>query len=477
MEQGCPSLQGDVQFGTGCELKLNVLLVVPYNVFEAKHGNAIRVRALMETLLKNGNRISLLMYDLPGIKDISQMTGVKVYLKSVKISILIMTALIRLLFRASTFDLLCAKMKPFRGFGNLVKRIIEEDRIDVIQCENVWTVPPLVPVMPEIRKPIVITAHDVWTDRIEQLYEYQGVPTPISRRLLKSIRETETKAIKSCEACICVSWEDRKRLIEMGADPARTMVVPNGVDINKIRPVGKVKWLARELKIDDENVVLFFAGSEMFQNKKAAEDILKSILPKLDVRFRMVFAGTICRHLLKLNLPENVILAGYLKDLMPLYAIADIVILPITIGSGTKLKTIEAMAAGKAVITTPAGAVGLSGVERQCIWIEGDVEAFPSRIIELSQNRGLMYNMGKNSREKALEYDWGQLMNEYLFIYDYVKHAVLLGYEQIPTSESHIQEPSGSLLRRVQQVNISIYSIFSSLQTIFANGVIGVGRR
>jgi len=396
---------------------LNILIIVPYNVYEAKHGNAIRVRAMMETLLKNGNKISLLMYDLPNAGNLSEIAGVKIYMKQVKFRIPVMAALLRLFFRASTYDLLCAKMEPFAGFKELVKDIIHEDDIDIVQCENIWTVSPLIPVIAEIHKPIVVTTHDVWSDRFRQLYDYQKVPGVISRRLLRSISEIEARALKVCDFYICVSDEDRRRLLEMGTDPSKLGVIANGVDTKKIRPVGKVQWLARELKIGDEDMVLFFPGSEMFQNKKAVEDILRGVLPKLDSRFKIVFAGTICNHLAKLNLPDSVILAGYLDDLSPLYGLVDIVILPITIGSGTKLKTVEAMAAGKPIITTPLGAIGLENDDKEYIVIKEDIEAYPDTIVELTSDKDLRWIIGKRGREISLKYDWSILMGKYIDIY------------------------------------------------------------
>jgi len=420
---------------------LNVLLIVPYNVFEAKHGNAIRVRALMDTLLKNGNRISLLMYDLPGMKNIREVENVKVYFRPVKFRVIAIAALMRLIFRASTYDLLCAKMEPFGGFEELVKEIIQKDEIDVIQCENVWTVPPLMSVISDGKLPIVVTAHDVLIDRFEQLYEYQGVPRLVSRRLLRSIKEIETRALQACETCVCVSEEDRRRLIEIGADPTRITVIPNGVDTSKIRPVGKDKKLAKELKLEDEDIVLFFPGSEMFQNKRAADDILKRILPKLDRRYKVVFAGTICSYLAKQNLPECVILAGYVEDLTSIYALVDIVVLPITIGSGTKLKTVEAMAAGKPIITTQNGAIGIDlDEDSNYIMIEDDLESFPCRIIELSQNEGLRNRMGREAREKALEYDWDILMKRYVEIYEYLKNMAPSKGKAITAERYHSKE-------------------------------------
>lgn len=415
---------------------MNILLIVPYNVFEAKHGNAMRVKAMMETILKNGDKISLLMYDFPWTKRIDEMDGVKAYLKPIKFKIIAMAALMKMLFRASSYDLLCAKIEPFGGFKELVKEIIREDGIDVIQCENIWTVPSLASIIDDIRKPIVVTAHDVWSDRFGQLYAYQKVAGFVSRRLLKSIREEEEKALRMCEICVCVSEEDRRQLIKNGANPVIMKVIPNGVDTSKIRPVGKVKWLARELKIGDEDIVLFFPGSEMFQNKKAAEDVIKDILPKLDNRFKMVFAGTICHHLEKLDLPEWVITVGYLEDLSPLYGLADIVVLPVTVGSGTKLKTVEAMAAGKAIITTPAGAIGLPSEDRGCMKVEQDIEAFAQRIVEIAQDKEIRSSMGINARENALKYDWSLLMSQYIDIY---KQVVLPVVQANPLGDWHSQ--------------------------------------
>ncbi|MGQ9514517.1 MAG: glycosyltransferase family 4 protein [Thermoproteota archaeon] len=431
---------------------MNILLIVPYNLFEAKHGNAIRVRALMETILKDGNRTSLLMYDIIGRENGYRIENVKVYFRKVRLRILAIAALMRSLFRASTYDLLCSRLEPFGGFGELVERIVEEDEIDLIQCENIWTVPPLMSAISKISKPIVVTAHDICTDRFEQLYEYQKVPKFISRRLLRAIRETEKRALELCKVCICVSEYDRRRMIEIGADPEKIEVIPNGVDASKISSYEKDREVARKFGISEGDIVLFFPGSEMFQNKKAADDILEKILPRLDSRFKMVFAGTICNYLANKKLPKGVKLAGYIEDLSQLYGLVDIVILPITVGSGTKLKTLEAMAAGKPIITTPAGSIGIRGTDEKYLWIEEKVEEFPSRIVELSRDKGLRDEMGRKARDRALEYDWNLLMKRYIDIYYLLKNAIHL--EIVNSSRGY--DLQGKSERRFTAQNITI---------------------
>lgn len=110
---------------------------------------------------------------------------------------------------------------------------------------------------------------------------------------------------------------------------------------------------------------LLFIGSNTAPNVEGLRDFLEHAWPMVLARrpnAQLQVAGTVNRAFPSLAF-RNVSFLGIVDDLAPLYRDAGIVISPLTFGSGLKIKLIEAMAMGKAMVVSP---VTLQGVEPIC---------------------------------------------------------------------------------------------------------------
>jgi glycosyltransferase involved in cell wall biosynthesis len=127
----------------------------------------------------------------------------------------------------------------------------------------------------------------------------------------------------------------------------RTVVIPNGVDLDSFRAMPQR---------NDQCQALFVGPLHYQPNLESAQFIVKHIAPhfmKSDLKFRIVgdYAES---HLAQIgDLPSNVCLAGYVDDLPPEYGASRAFVAPIFVGSGIKNKVLEAMASGALVIGSP----------------------------------------------------------------------------------------------------------------------------
>ena len=80
---------------------------------------------------------------------------------------------------------------------------------------------------------------------------------------------------------------------------------------------------------------------------------------------------------------NNIEFTGWIQDVRPYIAAAAVVIVPIRIGGGTRMKIYEAMAMGKTLISTSVGAEGLPNINGKNIFIENDPIRFGDRIVDL----------------------------------------------------------------------------------------------
>jgi hypothetical protein len=91
------------------------------------------------------------------------------------------------------------------------------------------------------------------------------------------------------------------------------------------------------------------------------------------------------------------------EDLRPLYARASVVVVPLGVSAGTNIKVLEAMACGKAIVTTAIGCAGLGLVDGRHAFIGRDWEHLAERIVELLSDGALRLRMGEVARRTAEE--------------------------------------------------------------------------
>jgi glycosyltransferase involved in cell wall biosynthesis len=139
---------------------------------------------------------------------------------------------------------------------------------------------------------------------------------------------------------------------------ARAVALPNGVDLERFRPSG------REPK---QRRLLFIGSFAHLPNLLAVEFFLDQVWPLLPDGRLHIIAGARHEYFLEryrdrvaLNLDRpGVELEGFVSDVRPAYERAAVVVAPLIASAGTNIKILEAMAMGKAIVSTPAGVNGL----------------------------------------------------------------------------------------------------------------------
>jgi glycosyltransferase involved in cell wall biosynthesis len=197
----------------------------------------------------------------------------------------------------------------------------------------------------------ILVEHDVTFDLYDQLYRQDGDWD--RQRQARLWRRFETKAWTEVNRVVTMSEKDR---LLTGRSSALTLA--NGVDLERFQPSGKPTEPGR---------LLFIGSFAHLPNLTALEFFMRDVWPKLSGVQLHVIAGQRheyyldhYRHLLSLDLNQKgVEVEGFVSDVRTAYARASVVILPLVASAGTNIKVLEAMAAGKAIVSTPAGVNGL----------------------------------------------------------------------------------------------------------------------
>jgi glycosyltransferase involved in cell wall biosynthesis len=196
---------------------------------------------------------------------------------------------------------------------------------------------------------------------------------------------------------VVVTFTDRDRSVVTAANPSvRTVAIPFGIDIPDA-PLSAVGG--------DEPRILFVGGYMHPPNSDAALRLLRSIMPAVRRRLpelRLILAGADPGpEMLGAAGPDDLI-TGTVAETMPFLRDASVVALPIRLGGGMRVKLLEAMAAGKAVVTSRLAAAGLElsdGV--QVVFAESD-EEFCDAIIRLIGDAGERGRLGAEARRWAV---------------------------------------------------------------------------
>ncbi len=279
---------------------------------------------------------------------------------------------------------------------------------DAIVISHPW-VYPYVPRRPNQK--LIYDAHNC-----EYVVKQQILgDSSMGRKLVEEVRELESKLCNDADLIFVCSDEDAEQFVRLYGIPRdKIVLVPNGVDIEAIRPATAVEcdWARRELDLPIDKPVLIFIGSGYGPNTEAAAFIVKKIAPQMS-QCTFAIAGSVKESYQASNgsrAPENVVWLGTVEAerRVAFYHAADIALNPMFSGSGTNLKMLDYFAAGLPVVSTPAGARGLELGPDDCIVCS--VEEFVLRVEQLLNDGDACGRIGTDARRLAVDrYSWSMI--------------------------------------------------------------------
>lgn len=207
---------------------------------------------------------------------------------------------------------------------------------------------------------------------------------------------------------IAVSEGDRNTLAAC-APQAHVCDIPTGVDPVYFRPNGTSEVPAR----------LVFTGSmDWYPNEDAIIYFLDAIFPRIR---REVPAASFCvvgrnptPRLRAAAARAAIRVTGKVDDIRPLVAEAAVYVVPLRVGGGTRLKLFEALAMGKAVVSTTIGAEGLPLISGRHFLRADGPEEFASATVSLLRDAAKRRALGAAGRRLVEErYSWAQVAREF----------------------------------------------------------------
>ncbi len=286
-------------------------------------------------------------------------------------------------------------------------RVLRAKRFDIVNLEfsflgycNLRQAPP-----GEKPPAVVVNSHNIDFDLGRQFARTGGlVRRGYAGANWRKLRREELTTYLDADGVYLCSAADEQRLLDE-IPGTRTAVIPNAADVEYYQP-------RPTDPPPDKCTVVFFGLLSYIPNVDAVIHFMKDIWPRIaeahpEARCKIIGARP-SPSILELAGPQ-VELTGFVPDLRPHLAAASVVVVPLRIGGGTRLKIVEAMAMGKAIVSTTLGAEGIEAVPRRDILIEDQPEAFANAVNRLIADPGLAARIGQSARQLAVErYSWSE---------------------------------------------------------------------
>ncbi|MFW6074697.1 MAG: glycosyltransferase, partial [Chloroflexota bacterium] len=111
--------------------------------------------------------------------------------------------------------------------------------------------------------------------------------------------------------------------------------------------------------------------------------------------------------------------AGRVDDVGPYLASAQVAVVPLHSGSGTRLKILDAFAAGVPVVSTTVGAEGINGIDGEHLLIADSAAGFAAAVLKLLREPALRTALTTNARELVeRQYTWNAAGSALLHAHD-----------------------------------------------------------
>jgi glycosyltransferase involved in cell wall biosynthesis len=255
---------------------------------------------------------------------------------------------------------------------------------------------------------VVMVEHNIEYQRIAEQYA-QAPP-----EVLEWLKQMELRFAELCDLVITVSERDRACLIEDGIKAEKVHTIPHGVDLGQFEQL-PARDVRAELGWPEDEPILIYHGTFAYApNLEAVEVLAGEILPRLDalgLRVRVLAVG---RDRPRVSLHPRIHFPGSVEKVAPWLKAADLAVVPLLQGGGTRMKILDYFAAGLAVVSTPKGIEGIPVRDGEHALIEEDFDAFARAIHHLLSDPAEAKRLGAAGKAFVSRQDWREIARRYV---------------------------------------------------------------
>ena len=295
-----------------------------------------------------------------------------------------------------------------RRFAQRLRDLLAQDHYDLVVCDFLF---PAVNLPAALPCPAVIFTHNVEAEIWRRHSETRsGLTRWLYRMQYLRMLRYERRALERFDGVLVVSDADRKTFARLYPDTIRTdmHVVSTGVDTEFFSPAAAAS----------SGRGLVFTGSmDWLPNEDAVSYFCREILPRIrtdepEATFTVVGRAP-TPAVRRLADEHRITVTGRVDDVRPYVNDAAVYVVPLRIGGGTRLKIFEAMAMGKAVVSTTVGAEGLPVENGEHLLLADEPHVFARSVVRLMRDVDRRRALEAAARTLVVDrYDWSAVAGE-----------------------------------------------------------------
>jgi glycosyltransferase involved in cell wall biosynthesis len=238
-----------------------------------------------------------------------------------------------------------------------------------------------------------------------------GLESVAMSRFARAYERLEREWLPQFDILLVASEEDRRRVVGLSAAHAQVVVYPNALPVEWGRRVAfetiGSETIAREPETSQPPIIVFSGNLEYHPNVEAVRWFYAQIWPRIragapGVKWTLVGCN---EHAVRPIVAgdDQILLTGPIENAVAILEDADVCVVPLLSGSGTRFKILEAWAAARAVVSTSLGAEGLGAKDEQHLLIADSPAAFADATVRLLDDPALRRHLGEAGRELYLD--------------------------------------------------------------------------
>jgi len=277
--------------------------------------------------------------------------------------------------------------------------LLATSTFDIVICDFLvpgslmrWKTPP----------PTILFTHNVEAQVWERHYKVTTNPVMKAACWLeaRALAGAERRYVELADHVLTVSDNDRAFFLQY-ADPARVTVIPTGVDTEYFQPSPEP---------EQPDTMVFTGTMDWMPNEDGVAYFVDKIFPLIRREIPGASFWVVGRRpprRIQALASNHVTVTGAVDDIRPYLGKAAVCIVPLRSGSGTRIKIFEAMAMGKAVVSTTMGAEGLPVRHGENIILADDPADFARQVVQLLRDPPRRAQLGRAARKLVEEnYGW-----------------------------------------------------------------------
>lgn len=293
--------------------------------------------------------------------------------------------------------------------GKILKKVIAfaaDKKIELIHVDHLHMAYYGLALKRILEVPVVLREHNLEFKITERFAETSSNP---ALRLYASLQarkilEYEPSICAKMDKCIMITEQDRDQLLSLRAG-IDADVIPAGVDAD---------FFKEGSSVGETDTIGYVGSLDWLPNIDGLKWFVQEVMPiiaksKPSVKFN-IYGKNASHGIDRLDNGKNVRVKGFVEDVRTVFRESSVMIVPLFAASGIRIKILEAMAAGKAIVTTSIGCEGINCEPGKHVFIADTPGDFAENVVKILDDSALRAQIGRAAAEFVREkYSWHQI--------------------------------------------------------------------